>query len=87
MRLCLWHLFIVISPPSFEDADEDLLADLRQSVGASNKDDLLLSGSESEGEEVEDIFGGSKKKKGKDQSSFEKRQEKVQFHMMCICLK
>ncbi|XP_041464513.1 U3 small nucleolar ribonucleoprotein protein MPP10-like [Lytechinus variegatus] len=60
----------------FEDADDELLADLRKASGTRNKDDLLLSGSESEGEDISDILGGQRKK-GEDKSSFEKRQEKL----------
>ncbi|XP_030832776.1 U3 small nucleolar ribonucleoprotein protein MPP10 [Strongylocentrotus purpuratus] len=61
----------------FEDADDDLLADLRKASGTKNKDDLLLSGSESEGEDISDILGGGQRKKGEDKSTYEKRQEKL----------
>ncbi|XP_072167521.1 U3 small nucleolar ribonucleoprotein protein MPP10-like [Diadema setosum] len=64
---------------SFEDADEDLLEELRKSSATRNKGDLFGGSSESEGEDYGDILGGPQKKRkdGGEQSSFEKRQEKL----------
>ncbi|XP_062271744.1 U3 small nucleolar ribonucleoprotein protein MPP10 [Scomber scombrus] len=59
-----------------EEGDED--EDLSQSKAALKKVSFNLSGDEdSEGEEIEDIFGGKNKAKSESMSSFEKRQEKM----------
>lgn len=60
--------------------------DLSQSKAALKKVSFNLSGDEdSEGEEMDDIFGGKNKAKSESMSSFEKRQEKVsRFKMLPV---
>ncbi|KAM7424261.1 hypothetical protein PAMA_000549 [Pampus argenteus] len=59
-----------------EGDDED--EDMSQSKGALKKVTFNLSGDEdSEGEDIEDIFGGKTPTKTESKSSFEKRQEKM----------